>query len=75
MSQKLAAYDTDCTECMTFIAQDDPVWFDGNGKPLDRKCADKQDRICPRCEGSKLPSNEVCVKCSKKRGFTIGGMA
>lgn len=70
MAQRRANYETDCTACMTYIAQDDPVWFDAMGRPLCRKCADKQDRICPRCEGTKLPTSDVCANCNKKRGFT-----
>jgi len=70
MSQKLANHETDCTACMIYIAQDDPIWFDAQGRPLCRACANKQDRICPRCEGTKMPHSDVCAACNKKRGFT-----
>ncbi len=69
MSRKLANYETDCGECMTYIAVDDPIWFGQDRQKLCRKCADKQDRVCPRCEGSKLPSSDVCANCNSKRGF------
>ena len=45
---------TDCQECMSYIAQDDPIWFGTDGEKLSRQCAAKQDRICPECNGQAI---------------------
>lgn len=78
MTRKLANYEADCDECMTYIAQDDPIWFGADGEKLCRGCASKQGRICPTCDGGKRPGFEVCYECKqqgKSGGFKVGGMA
>jgi hypothetical protein len=66
MPRKLANYETDCGECYTYIAQDDPIWFGEDGQKLCRDCATKQQRICPQCDGSKKPPFEMCWDCKEK---------
>jgi predicted amidophosphoribosyltransferase len=66
-----ANYETDCDECMTYIAQDDPIYFGSDGEKLCPACAKKLGRICPQCNGQKKPEFDLCWECGRKAKGTI----
>jgi hypothetical protein len=72
MAQKLANYETDCQECMTYIAQDDPIWFGADGEKLCRNCATTAGRICPQCDGTKRPAFATCFDCKQRALIAMG---
>lgn len=65
MTQRLAHYETDCSECYRYIARDDPVWINEEGK-FCTTCAVKKGIDCPICRGSKKPQFAVCYECNQK---------
>ncbi len=64
MAQRYAHYETDCAKCYRYIAQDDPVWINEEGK-FCTTCAVKKGIDCPQCHGTKKPQFEVCWDCKQ----------
>lgn len=70
---KTAFRDCDCDECMTLIAQDDPIYFGPDGEKLCPHCASKWGLVCPQCSVQKRAQFPLCWECGQGERRTTKG--